>query len=131
MNKFKKYGLWSIIILSALAFFAGGIGKLMGVEMMHQSFATLGLPVFFGYFIGVCELAGAIGLFIKRFSAVAAMGLGIIMIGAIYYHIQYDLQGLPAAALLFVFSIVIFFTRKKDSILRAKKQDQNAQVSSS
>ncbi len=115
MTKFKQYGLWAVIGLSALAFLAGGIGKLMGVEMMHQSFATLGLPVAFGYFIGFCEVAGAIGLLIKRLSAVAAVGLGIIMVGAMYYHMQYDPKGLIAAAVLFAFSIVIFFARKSDS----------------
>lgn len=121
MNKFKHYGLWAIIGLTALAFLAAGIGKLMGVEMMHQSFATLGLPVFFGYFIGACEVAGAIGLLIKRFSSLAAVGLGIIMIGAMYYHMQFDPKGFIAAALLCTFCIVISFVRKKDSLLLAKK----------
>lgn len=116
MDKFKQYGLWTILALTALAFLAGGIGKLMGVEVMHQSFATLGLPVFFGYFIGVCEIAGAIGIFIKKFSSLAAVGLGLIMVGAMYYHIQFDPKGFIAAALLFVFSIVIFFAHKKESI---------------
>ncbi|WP_432468246.1 DoxX family protein [Agarivorans sp. Z349TD_8] len=130
MNKFKQYGLWVILALTALAFLAGGIGKLMGVEMLHKSFATLGLPVFFGYFIGLFEIAGAIGIFIKKLSSLAAVGLALIMLGAIYYHFQYDPQGLPAAALLLVFSIIIFFARKKDSLLFAKKTTPSAELSS-
>lgn len=121
MTKFKQYGLWAIIGLTAAAFLAGGIGKLMGVEMMHKSFATLGLPVFFGYLIGLCEVSGAIGLFIKKISSLAALGLGIIMVGAMYYHMQYDIQGFAPAAVLFIFSIVIFFARKRDSACFAKK----------
>lgn len=121
MEKFKHYGLWAIISLSALAYLAGGIGKLMGVEMMHQSFATLGLPVLFGYFIGVCEVAGAIGLFIKRLSSLAAVGLGIIMVGASYYHLQYDPQGSIVAILLVIFAIIIAIARKDDSILIGKR----------
>lgn len=120
MNKFKQYGLWAVMGLTAAAFLAGGIGKLMGVEMMHQSFAMLGLPVAFGYFIGVCEVSGAIGLFIKKLSSLAAIGLAIIMMGAMYYHIQYDPKGFIPAALLFVFSIIIFFARKKDSFFVTK-----------
>jgi len=120
MTKFKQYGFWAILGLTAVAFLGGGIGKLMGVEMMHQSFATLGLPVFFGYFIGICEVAGAIGIFIRRLSSLAALGLAVIMIGAMYYHAQYDPQGFIAAAVLFVFSIVIFFKRKEDSFLFSK-----------
>jgi len=126
MNKFKQYGFWAILGLTALAFLAGGIGKLMGVEMMHKSFAVLGLPVFFGYFIGVCEIAGAIGIFIRKLSSLAAVGLGTIMIGAMYYHLNFDPQGFPAAALLFVFSIVIFFARKEDSIVFASKKQEIA-----
>ncbi|MBJ7538417.1 DoxX family protein [Marinomonas transparens] len=122
MNTFKKYGFWAILGLTALAFLAGGVGKLMGVEMMHQSFATLGLPVFFGYFIGACEIAGAIGIFIKKLSSLAAVGLGLIMAGAMYYHLMFDPQGFPVAALLFVFSIVIFFVNKKHSVVFGKNQ---------
>ncbi|MBJ7536720.1 DoxX family protein [Marinomonas transparens] len=122
MDKFKKYGLWAIMALTALAFIAGGVGKLMGVPMMHQSFATLGLPVFFGYFIGVCEISGAIGLFIKKLSSLAAAGLALIMIGAMYYHAVYDQANFIPAALLFVFAIIIFFARKKDSGLFNKSQ---------
>ena len=126
MNKVKQYGLWAIMALTALAFLAGGVGKLMGVEMMHQSFATLGLPVLFGYFIGVCEVAGAIGIFIKRVSSLAAVGLGLIMAGAMYYHIQFDPKGFIAAAVLFVFSIVIFFANEKHSVLLGNKQKKAA-----
>ena len=118
MTKFKQYGLWAIIGLTAAAFLAGGIGKLMGVEMMHKSFATLGLPMF----IGFCEFAGAIGLFIKRLSSLAAIGLAMIMVGAMYYHLNYDPQGFVPAAVLFVFSLTIFFARKKDSVYFAKTQ---------
>jgi putative oxidoreductase len=120
MTKFKQYGLWAVIGLTSAAFLAGGIGKLMGVEMMHKSFATLGLPVFFGYFIGTCEVAGAFGLFIKKLSALAAAGLAIIMAGAMYYHIMYDPQTFIAAAVLFVFALIILFARKKDSTFFSK-----------
>lgn len=117
MKKFKTYGLWVVIVLSALAFLAAGAAKLMGVEMVHKSFATLGLPAFFGYFIGACEIAGAIGLFIRKLSALAAAGLALIMVGAAYYHAIYDMQGLPAAIILFVFSAIIVIGRKNDSFL--------------
>ena len=67
-----KYVLWAAIGLSALAFAAAGVAKLMGVPMVHASFANMGLPSWFGYFIGICELAGAIGLLIRRLSGLAA-----------------------------------------------------------
>jgi uncharacterized membrane protein len=39
-------------------------------------------------FIGVCELSGAIGLWIPRLSFWAAAGLIVIMIGAVYTHLS-------------------------------------------
>lgn len=129
MTAFKKYGLWAVMVLTALAFLAAGTAKLMGVPMVHQSFEILGLPVAMGYFIGACEIAGAIGLFIKRLSSLAAAGLAIIMVGAMYFHLSYDPQGFPVAAALFIFSIIIFFAHKKDSIVFAKSEDKITQLS--
>lgn len=122
MNKFKKYGLLALTIVTALVFLSGGIGKLMGIEMMHKSFATLGLPVWFGYFIGACEVLGAIGLFIRSLSSLAAIGLSIIAAGASYYHIMYDPQGTIVAGLLVVFCVVIFISKRKESMVFGTKE---------
>ena len=56
MSAFKKYGTATLIALSALILLAGGGAKLAGVPEVHMSFGILGLPSWFGYFIGVCEL---------------------------------------------------------------------------
>lgn len=94
--------VWGAIGLAALAYAAAGAAKLAGVAQMHESFVLLGLPGWFGYFIGACEVAGAIGLFIRPLSALAAMGLAIIMIGALYFHITHPpiAAGIPALILL-------------------------------
>ena len=55
------YSLWIAIGLVVLYVGAGGIGKLAGVPYLHSSFPKLGLPSWFGYFIGVCEVLGPIG----------------------------------------------------------------------
>ena len=47
-----KYAIWVAIVLTSIAFAAAGIAKLMGVPMVHESFANLGLPGWFGYVIG-------------------------------------------------------------------------------
>ena len=55
-----------ISILSSFAFGIAGITKIIGVEMMHDSFVKMNLPYWFGYFIGVSELAGSIGIQLKK-----------------------------------------------------------------
>lgn len=108
---------WIVITLLALAFAAAGTGKLMGVEMLHLSFANLGLPSWFGYFIGACEIAGAIALFIRPLSGLAAAGLSAIMLGAIYYHLAFDpISAAVPAIVLALLAAMISVVRKDDTV---------------
>lgn len=107
--KTRKFALTTAMALVALIMLAGGGAKLAGVPQMHTSFASLGLPAWFGYFIGACEVAGAIGLFIRRLSALAAAGIALIMTGAAYFHIAHTpiAQAVPAAVVLLLCGFII------------------------
>ena len=102
MSFLQRYGVLIASAVLALIVGAAGIAKLMGVPMVHQSFGILGLPSWFGYFIGACEVAGAIGLFIRPLSRLAAAGLAIIGAGAVYFHVTHTplSQGVPAIIVL-------------------------------
>ncbi len=63
--------MYTSLGLTTLAFIAAGSAKLAGVEQMHLSFALMGLPAWFGYFIGASELAGAVAIWIKKLSIIA------------------------------------------------------------
>lgn len=110
MNKLRTYSLYVAMILVALVLIPAGGAKLAGVPQMHASFAALGLPGWFGYFIGICEVAGAIGLFIRPLSALAASGIAIIMLGALYFHATHTplVQGIPALVVLLLCGYIIF-----------------------
>ena len=114
-SKSRNYPLWIVIALVVLYVGAGGAAKLAGVPYVHSSFPKLGLPHWFGYFIGACEVLGCIALFIRPLRALAALGIGIIMVGATYYHATYTpvLQAAPAFVLL-ILSIYIFWTTRAD-----------------
>jgi len=79
--------LWVVQgLLAALFLFAGGMKLVLPLEAMAGPIA---LPGVFMRFIGVAEVAGALGLVLPsllriqpRLTPVAAMGLVIIMIGA-------------------------------------------------
>lgn len=115
MERTKNHHLSIAIALVALYVGAGGVAKLAGVPYVHGSFYALGLPVWFGYLIGVCEVLGPVGLLIRPLSALAAVGIGIIMIGATYYHATYTpvVQAAPAFVLA-ILCVYIFFKRRAD-----------------
>jgi putative oxidoreductase len=115
VEKTNDHATWIAISLVALYVGAAGIAKLAGVPYVHSSFPKLGLPAWFGYFIGVCEVLGPIGLFIRPLSAIAAVGIGIIMICATYYHAAYTpaIQAAPAFV-LGILCAYIFWRRRPD-----------------
>jgi uncharacterized membrane protein YphA (DoxX/SURF4 family) len=79
--------LWGVQVFLALLFlFAGSMKLILPIEVMT---AQMPLPGLFLRFIGVCEVAGALGLILpgltriqRGLTPLAACGLVIIMIGA-------------------------------------------------
>ena len=120
--------VWIAIALVSLYVGAGGIAKLAGMPYVHSSFPKLGLPPWFGYFIGVCEVLGSVALFVRLLSAWAAAGLGIIMIGAAYYHATYTpiIQAAPAFVLLLL-CFYIFWKRRPKRPLSVMETSRTVQ----
>ena len=114
-TKTRNYPLWIAIALVVLYVGAGGAAKLAGVPYVHSSFPKLGLPAWFGYFIGVCEVLGCIALLIRPLRALAALGIGIIMVGATYYHAVYTpvAQAAPAFVLLILSAYIFWVSRSE------------------
>lgn len=84
----SRYLLRGICLSVALSFICTEIGKLAHDAEMRQFFLQSGLPVWFLYFIACAETAGAIGLLIRRTMVPAALGLALIMAGAIGTHLH-------------------------------------------
>ncbi len=98
----KNKALLVISILLGLAFLGAGSVKLAGAEQMQEGFIRYGYGIAFMYFIGLCEVAGAIGLFIEKTAKYAALGLAIIMLGAVGSHLLNDppQRAVPAFVLI-------------------------------
>jgi putative oxidoreductase len=104
-----KYAIWVGMALVTLMMLMGGVMKLMGNPMATGSFATLGLPAIFATFIGLCEIAGGIGIWFRRTSMYAAAGIAIIMIGAVYFHVVHTpiSEGIPAIIILAICGFIV------------------------
>ena len=108
MKALIRHSTCLFFIFPALIFAAAGIEKLAGTPLLHYSFAVMGMPEWFGYFIGTCELSGAVGLLWPQTRKLAALGLAIIMVGAIFFHIKYAIQSpIPAVVLLILLLLTI------------------------
>ncbi|TDO96737.1 DoxX family protein [Marinomonas balearica] len=113
VNKIKN---WLPVILLALPIIGAGGAKLAGIPELHQSFETMGLPSWFGYFIGAAEVTAGIGLLVPRWSALAATGLLPILLGAIYFHLTYGVPSPAPAAVFLVLAVLVIFMRRKQAI---------------
>lgn len=81
--------LWTVQVLLALLFLLAGSMKLITPIEVMMAQMTVPLPGWFVQFIGVAEVAGALGLILpgllriqRRLTPLAALGLLIIMLGA-------------------------------------------------
>ena len=102
MKSPKKPSRFAACVVLGMPLLALGCAKLAGMAEFREMFNSLALPGWFNYFIGACEVLGAIGLFVPRVRRLAAVGIGTIMLGALYYHVRFTplVQGIPALVFL-------------------------------
>ncbi len=81
--------LWSLSGLLALTFFVTGAGKVGAVKPSPQNFARWGLSPTIMRAVGAAEILGAIGLLVPRAAPFAAVGLGLLMLGAVRTGVVY------------------------------------------
>ncbi|AKE53089.1 DoxX family protein [Kangiella geojedonensis] len=76
--------------LLALIFLLSGSAKLLGLEFEVDAFERWGYPVWFMYFTGAVEVAGAVALLVPRLVSVAGLGLSGVMVGAVATHVMHS-----------------------------------------
>ncbi len=106
---------WVLQGLLAFAFTASGINKFLHLDATVGMFGSMGMPGWFAYLVAGGEVLGGIGLLVPRFVRPAAMGLIIIMLGAVFMHatkIPGGLaKGVPAIILLVLLFVVLALRR--------------------
>ena len=79
----KNTGLLILRIAIGAVFLAHGIAKLSGMDGTIMFFASLGLPAFIAWAVAIVETLGGAAVLLGIWTRVAAIGLVIVMIGAI------------------------------------------------
>ena len=112
MSKGQKIAMWVISGLLAALFLFAGLPKLLTPDKIMSEWVY---ARWFLTFIGVCETLGAIGLLIRRVAALAAAGLSVIMIGAVYTLVTHHLtKQLPVPIVVFILLMLVIFLRRKE-----------------
>ncbi len=81
------YVILAIKVLLTLAFVAAGGAKLMGAEMMVQTFDAIGWGQWFRYVTGIIEVGAAVLLWVKGREAIGAFLLTATMAAAVLFHL--------------------------------------------
>ena len=114
----------SVTLALSIVFFISGFAKLFGVPMFHVPFTLMNLPTGFGYVIGLMEVIGALGLCLRDYRVLSASGLLAIMMGAIYFHFNYEMpmNALPALSLSAGLFLIIKLDETIERLVRFQRQ---------
>ncbi|MCB0632639.1 MAG: DoxX family protein [Lewinella sp.] len=85
-QKLRNIAAWILQVLVGLEFSIAGLAKFTNSKIWAQQFEGWGYPDHFYMLIGGLELILAVLVFFPRYSAKAALGLGVIMLGATLTH---------------------------------------------
>lgn len=101
------------VALAAIYAVAGG-AKLLGVGLMVERFQLWGYSDVLMRVVGMLELMGAIGLAIPRVASPAAVGLMLLMLGAVYTHLFRGFAPLAVVPAVFIALLAIVARRRME-----------------
>jgi uncharacterized membrane protein YphA (DoxX/SURF4 family) len=108
----RKTIVWILSGLLAVVFLAAGIMKLATSPMDVQIFASLDLPRWSLYAVGIFEVACAIGLLVPRYAAVAGALLVCDMAVAFLLHLTHGQAAMaPVPLVLGIIAAAIVYLR--------------------
>jgi uncharacterized membrane protein YphA (DoxX/SURF4 family) len=82
----KTIALWTARVLLAALFVFASSSKLLSQPEAVEAFENIGAP-WLRWVVGVCELAGGIGILLPQTAALAAVCLALVMVGAMVMHV--------------------------------------------
>jgi uncharacterized membrane protein YphA (DoxX/SURF4 family) len=83
MTKMRQSIYYVLLVIVSAIFLLASFSKLSGNSMAEAGFTKIGLPIWFMYVIGIGELCGVVGLWIRPLFRYAYEGLFVVLAGAI------------------------------------------------
>lgn len=122
------------ILLLAARLVIGGIfviqgwNKVSGMEGTVGFFSQMGLPAAVAYLVAYGELLGGLAVILGLWLEWVAIGLGVIMLGAIYYVWPMGLRGFGFPLSLFGGLLALLATGPGNWALSFKKREAGQQI---
>ena len=82
MTKNQNIVYYVLLVIVSGLFLFSGVPKLLTIPMAVAGFTKIGLPIWFMHIIGIGEILGGIGLWIRPVFRYAYEGLFLVMAGA-------------------------------------------------
>jgi uncharacterized membrane protein YphA (DoxX/SURF4 family) len=105
-----KIAMWVLTVLLALLFVVTGTSKILEIKPSPENFARWQLSMNFMHIIGGLEVLGGLGLLIRRLAPLAAVGLILLMAGAVRTGVTFHEPGhiYGPSALIVLLGVVIW-----------------------
>lgn len=118
MDKLKPISLWTVKIIISVGFLLASSGKLFQSETVITMFREWGYFNVFYLIVGICELLLAILILVPKTSLYSAVGLFILMIGALGTHLLHDplLEIVRPLVFMIFLAIVLYSEMKKGEV---------------
>ncbi len=113
--------VWLLQIALAGVFLNAAYRKFTGHAVPIETFQALGMDPGFRYITGCLEFAGGVGLLIRSFSGLAALGLAIVMVGAIGTHLFFVPDSILPASLLLFALLLVAAARKEETLAQRSR----------
>lgn len=113
--------VWSLQVALAGVFLNAAYRKFTGHAVPLEIFQALGMDPWFRYVTGCLELAGGVGLLLRPLSGLAALGLAIVMVGAIVTHLFFVPDSILPASLLLFALLLVAAARKEETLAQRSR----------
>ncbi|MDW3191025.1 MAG: DoxX family protein [Cytophagales bacterium] len=112
-RKVKNVFAWILQVVLGLEFILAGQAKFTRMDSWATMFRDWGYPDHIYLLVGGLELVGAVFVFIPKMASKAALGLAVIMIGALLTHaIHMEWDRVVVTGILAGLCGVLFWLRK-------------------
>ncbi|MBN9016656.1 MAG: DoxX family protein [Rhizobiales bacterium] len=113
--------VWILRIVLAALFLMAAFMKLSGQQMMVDEFGVIGLGQWFRYLTGLLELVGAIALLVPAVSAVGAVLLLCVDVGAFFAQ-AFVLHGDMIHTIVIAVLLVLLIYLQRDRLAAALRR---------